>query len=44
MSFLDAWHIQQSEKQGVMALVWLCSELTMIIISLASITRRKGGQ
>ena len=43
MNFRDAWHIQQSEKQGVMAPLWLCPDLTMIINSIVSIIRRKGG-
>ena len=40
MSFSDECHIQQSEKQGGMDPVWLCSDLAMII-SIARIRRRK---
>ena len=38
MSFSDECHIQQSEKQGGMDPVWLCSDLAMII-SIARIRK-----
>ena len=40
-SFIGGWHVQQSERQGVMAPVWLCSDLIMIIISIKSIRKDK---
>ena len=40
-SFIGGWYIQKSERQGVMAPVCLCSDISMIIISIKSRRRRR---
>ena len=42
MNFSDGWHIQQSERENY-GFFLLCPNITMIIISIASIIKSKGG-